>query len=183
MKDFQENAVVDLVEGARSAETEQRAVIERTTLDESYEGVLALYIQAKHSQVEHIEDRLENLIDRQQACLQQTQAVVPGKLSLPATRKAWQNLQTQQQSRLQTLHSRLEAVREIKDGMGLHAPKLEELAIRKLRAENHELAEAWDSANQIARRHDLLRRKQEQEKKQTKTLSSGRTLSLASRMA
>lgn len=54
---------------------------------------LAVYVQAKFAQVEHIEDRLENLIWRQQA-------------------------------RLQVRHTRLEAVREIKEVMGIHEPKV-----------------------------------------------------------
>ena len=93
-----------------------------------YRQILALYVQAKFDQVVHIEDRLENLIDRQQARLQQLQASAPGRLSLPGTRRAWQNRQSQQQTRVQTLHNRLEAVREIKEGMGLHSQKIEELA-------------------------------------------------------
>ena len=54
---------------------------------------------------------------------------------------------------------RLEAVREIKEGMGLHSPKIEELATRKMRAENPELASDWDAMREAARRHELLMRR------------------------
>ena len=141
-------------------------------------------MQAKHDQVERIEDRLEQLVDRQQARLQQLQSNAPGLLSLPGTRRAWQNQQVQQQARLQTLHVRLEAVREIKEGMGLHSPKIEELATRKMRAENPELAADWDAMRQAARRHELLMRKQEQERKQTQALERpgrAQTLGLSAR--
>ncbi len=80
---------------------------------------------------------------------------------------------------MQTLHARLEAVREIKEGMGLHSPKIEELATRKMRAENPELASDWDAMREAARRHELLVRKQEQERKQSQAQERpGRSQSL-----
>lgn len=173
----------DLLEAAQAAEVEQQAALEAAPIEQSYTEALALYVQAKHDQVERIEDRLEQLIDRQRARLQQTQANAPGRLSLPSTRRAWQNQQVQQQARLQTLHVRLEAVREIKEGMGLHSPKIEELATRKMRAENPDLAADWDAMREAVRRHELLMRKQEQARKQTQANAPGRaqTLGLLSR--
>jgi len=128
-------------------------------------------LRAKHDQVEHIEDRLEGLIDRQRARLQQTQILAPGLLSLPSSKRAWQSQQAQQQAYLQTLQARLDMVREIKEGMGLHSPKLEELATRKMCAENSELASNWDSMREVTRRHELLMRKQD--RKQSPGLDQG----------
>lgn len=179
-----EETGADLLASAQAAEVEQQAALEAAPIEQSYAEAIALYVQAKHDQVERIEDRLEQLIDRQQARLQQTQANMPGRLTLPSTRRAWQNQQVQQQARLQTLHVRLEAVREIKEGMGLHSPKIEELATRKMRAENPELAADWDAMRQAARRHELLMRKQEQERKQTQALERpgrAQTLGLSAR--
>lgn len=168
-----------LLAAAEATEAEQQAALEAAPLDQTYQEALALYVQAKHDQVERIEDRLENLIDRQQARLQQTQANQPGLLSRPGAKRAWQNQQMQQQARLQSLHVRLEAVREIKEGMGLHSPKIEELATRKMRAENPELASDWDAMREAARRHELLMRKQEQERKQSQAQERpGRSQSL-----
>ena len=169
------DSVLETVEGL---EREQRAMIEAAPIEQTYQETLALHVQAKHAQVERVEERLELLIDRQQARLQQTQAQQPGILSLPVTKRAWQNQQAQQQSRLQTLHVRLEAVREIKDGMGIHEPKLEELATRKMRAESPELASDWDAMREAARRHHMMQRKQEQERKQTQEQRQGRSQSL-----
>lgn len=45
--------------------------------------------------------------------------------------------------------------------MGLHSPKIEELATRKMRAENPELASDWDAMQEAGRRHQLQLRKQE----------------------
>ena len=169
-----------LLAAAEATEAEQQAALEAAPLDQTYQEALALYVQAKHDQVERIEDRLENLIDRQQARLQQTQANQPGLLSRPGAKRAWQNQQMQQQARLQSLHVRLEAVREIKEGMGLHSPKVEELATRKMRAENPELASDWDAMREAARRHQALQRREEQERKQAQALEqrSGRSQSL-----
>ena len=168
-----------LLAAAEAAEAEQQAALEAAPLDQTYQEALALYVQAKHDQVERIEDRLENLIDRQQARLQQTQANQPGLLSRPGAKRAWQNQQMQQQARLQSLHVRLEAVREIKEGMGLHSPKVEELATRKMRAEKPELAADWDAMREAARRHQALQRREEQERKQAQALERpGRSQSL-----
>jgi len=169
-----------LLAAAEATEAEQQAALEAAPLDQTYQEALALYVQAKHDQVERIEDRLENLIDRQQARLQQTQANQPGLLSRPGAKRAWQNQQMQQQARLQSLHVRLEAVREIKEGMGLHSPKVEELATRKMRAENPELASDWDAMREAARRRQALQRREEQERKQAQALEQrpGRSQSL-----
>lgn len=167
-----------LLEAAQEIERDQQAALEAAPIEQAYQEALSVYVQSKFSQVEHIEDRLENLIDRQQARLQQSQTGKPGFLSRPGTRQAWQTSQSQQQARLQVLHTRLEIVRDIKEGMGLHAPKVEELATRKLRAERPELASDWDAMREAARRHQALERKQEQERKQAQEQRLGRTQSL-----
>ncbi len=112
-----------MLRAAQEAAIEQQSILETASQEHPYRQILALYVQAKLDQVADIEDRLENLIDRQQA--------------------------------------RLEAVREIKEGMGLHSPKIEELATRKMRAENPELASDWDAMQEAGRRHQLQLRKQD----------------------
>lgn len=168
----------ELLEAAQEIEREQQAALEAAPIEQTYQEALAVYVQAKFAQVEHIEDRLENLIDRQQARLQQSQAGKPSFLARPGTRQAWQSNQAQQQARLQVLHTRLEVVREIKEGMGIHAPKVEELATRKMRAERPELASDWDAMREAQRRHQALMRKQEQERKQAQEQRLGRSQSL-----
>ena len=158
-------------------EREQQALLETTTptSDQSYQEALTVYVQAKHDQVERIEDRLENIIDRQQSKLQQSQATQPGMFSMPATKRAWQSQQAKQQARLKSLHTRLETVREIANDMGVHAPRIEELATRKLRDQEPELATKWDET-QVARRHHEARMRMRE--KETKKLSQGGGLSL-----
>ncbi|MNC66701.1 hypothetical protein D3C75_1171290 [compost metagenome] len=55
------------------------------------------------------------------------------------------------QARLQQLQLRLERVQDLHNGMGLYTPLLEELAVRKLRAEQPELAEQWSLQRQAER--------------------------------
>ena len=148
-------------------------------VEQTYQAALASYVEAKHDQVERLEDRLETMIEQQEARLQRTQANTPGLLSRPGTRRAWQAQQAQQQARLQTLHNRLDAVREIKEGMGVHAPRVEELATRKMRTENPELASDWDAMREAARKHEILMRQKDKEKERTQTQERGRSQSLS----
>ena len=154
-----------LYETAQELECEQQVLLESAPLEQSYQETLAGYVHAKHDQVERIEDRLDNLIEQQRARLQQVFAARPGLLSRGSTKAAWQAQQMQQQARLQSLHGRLEAVREIKDSMGIHGPRIEELATRRLRMKEPGLANDFDDMQEAQRRHQALLRKQKQEKK------------------
>ena len=155
-----------LLDRAQEAQTEQTALLEASPLESQYSAAFAAQVEAKHDQAERIEDRLENLIEQQASRLQQAQAAQPGFFSRPGSRARWQSQIQQQQSTMQRLHGRLEAVREIKEGMGTHAPRVEELAARKLRAQAPELVKEWEEMREAQRRHEALLRKQEQEKKQ-----------------
>ena len=154
-----------LLELAQEMQAEQTALLEATPLESQYSASFAALVEEKHDQAERIEDKLENLIDLQVSRLQQTQARQPGLFALPGARAKWQQQVQQQQNTVQRLHGRLETVREIKEGMGVHGPRIDELAIRKLRAQEPELASEWDDMQEAQRLHQTLQRKQEQEKK------------------
>ncbi|BCM78163.1 hypothetical protein KAM329D_32200 [Aeromonas caviae] len=159
-------------------EREQQATVETTeAVDQTYQQSLENYVSAKEEQAGRLEDKIESLIEQQQAKLQQTQSTRPGIISLPGAKKSWQAQQAQQQARLNNLIDRLEAVREIKDGMGLHSPRIEELASRKLRFEQPGLAADWDEHSANLRREKLL--KQQEERKQEQTRSQGVKLGLS----
>lgn len=166
----------DLLSSAQEVEREQQALLETIApVDQTYQEVLAVYVEAKHEQVERIEDKLENLINKQQAKLQQAQANQPGIFSLPGTKRLWQAQQARQQARLQSLHTRLETVREIANEMGVYAPRVEELATRKFRRQEPELAAEWDEMSTARRHHEAQAKKQEQ---QSKKQSQGSGLSI-----
>lgn len=162
---------------AQDLERAQQALLESAAIEQAYRQAQAAYVQARHAQVERIEDRLESLIDRQQARLQQTQQSRPGLLAMPGAKRAWQSQQAQQQARLHTLQGRLEAVREIKEGMGLLSPRIEELATRKLRAEHPRLTADWDALQEASRRRQIALRQQAKERTQTQEPRPGRSSS------
>ncbi|MDP5168565.1 IncP plasmid survival protein KfrC family protein [Pseudomonas syringae] len=150
---------------AETAQDEQQALLENSSVEALYSAALAIYVDAKHEQAERIEDRLEGLLDQQENRLHQLESKQPGLLSLPSTKAQWQSQVQQQQALVQKLHGRLDGVREVKDGMGLHGPRIEDLATRKLRQSEPELAENWDQLRAAQRAHETLMRKIEQEKR------------------
>ena len=151
---------------AQEAQGEQTALLDASPLESRYSTALAAQVQAKHDQVDRIEDRLENLIEQQSARIQQTQVQQPGLLALPGARAKWQRQLQNQQSVMQRLQGRLENVREIRDGMGIHAFRIEELAMRKLRAQEPGLVAEFDDMREAQRQHQAMLRKQKQEKRQ-----------------
>jgi myosin heavy subunit len=155
-----------LLARAEETQTEQQAILETSPLASEYSAALAAQIEAKQDQAARIEDRLEGVIERQESRIMQIEARQPGLLALPGQRARWRGQVQQQQALLQRLHTRLENVREIREGMGVHVPRIEELATRKLRAEQPKLAEGWDEMKEAARRHQALMRKKEQERRQ-----------------
>jgi hypothetical protein len=65
--------------------------------------------------------------------------------------------------------------------MGVHGPKLEELATRKLRAKEPELVADWYDMQVAQRAHQTLQRKKNQERRQQRDQwqeSGGHSLSL-----
>lgn len=165
----------DVLEVAQGLEREQQSSLEAAPVEQTYQENLELYVEAKHDQVGRLADRLESMIEQQEARMQQA-AAAPGLLSLPSTKRAWQAQQTQQQARLQSLHNRLEAVREIKEGMGVHGPRVDELATRKMRAENPELASDWDSMQEAARRNQATARQKDRAPERTQERGRGNSL-------
>lgn len=156
-----------LLDEAREVDAEQSSLIDSAPLESQYTAALAAQVDAKHDQTERIEDRLENLIDLQASLLQQVQVQQPGFLALPGTRQLWQQKLQQQQNTLQKLRGRLEAVREIKEGMGLHCPRIEELAAHKLHFKEPGMAADWVERQEAQRRHQALIRQQEQNQKKS----------------
>ena len=140
-----------------------------SALEQNYQETLGSYILAKYEQADRIEDRLEHLIERRQAHLQQRQLSQPGFLSLPATRKAWQAEQARQQAGLNRLRVRLKMVQKIKSGI-----RIEAFAASKMRKENPQLASDWDALREAERQHQA-RAKQQNRKPLEK--SRGRSLS------
>jgi chromosome segregation ATPase len=173
-----------LLDRAREIGREHSALLDSGASADQYASALAAEVDAKQAQVERIEERLETLIEDQASRLQDAQAHPPGLFSRRGARGAWQAQLQRQQAAIQRLQARLEAVREVKEGMGVAAPKLEELAARKLRRKEPELVEGWEEMREAQRRHEALLRKQAQEKRKLQrgqSQSTGHTLLISTR--
>jgi len=164
-----------IVVQAEDAQIEQTSLLETLPLESQYSLLVATYVEAKHDQVERLEERLENLIEQQVAGLQQDQSIRGIGLFLrPGKRAVLQESIAKKQAVIQRLCTRLDTVREIKEGMGLYSSRIEELAIRKLRAKEPDLAAEWDEQRNVLRHCLTLQRKQEQkthERGQSRSLS------------
>jgi len=165
MAEQDNDAQVDaLFEQAQDVQAEQVALFD-TPLESQYSAAFAAQVEAKHDQAEQIEDKIENLIELQASLLQLAQSRQPNIFALPGARAKWQQQMQQQKNTMQHLQGRLESVREIKEGMGIHGSRIEELATRKLRAQEPELASDWSDMCEAQRQYQELQRKQEQYKK------------------
>ena len=170
----------DLLARAQEAEIQQAALLETTPLESRYNGALAEYVEAKYEQVERLEDRLENLIEQEMANLVDYQAHRPAGLFFrPGARGVWEREQARKQATILRLQNRLEHVREIKEEMGLHGPKIEELAVRKLRLKEPDLAGEWDDMRTAQRLHEAIKRQKEQQPARSQFLSRIRSLNVA----
>jgi hypothetical protein len=98
-------------------------------------------------------------------------------IAMPGTRTRWLQQLDQQQGTMQRLQGRLEAVREIKDGTGVHGPRLEELATRKLRHQDPGLASDWDELQEAQRLNQAHQRRLQKEKEQREQQRAGGGLS------
>lgn len=170
---------VQLVEAAQEAHEAQDAALDGLELTSAVEGAVALLIEAKQEQIERIEDRLESLIEQHTAQLTQTMARRP-KIPFPGARAKWQQQQAMQVTSLQRLNDRLDAVREIRNDVGVHTSKVEELAMAKLKHQQPELVAEWEDMKQAERRHqELMRQKNKRDRRQEEakqSRSSGRVL-------
>ncbi|MFJ4157210.1 IncP plasmid survival protein KfrC family protein [Pseudomonas sp. NPDC089752] len=157
---------------AQALAAEQAALLEGGSVQARYNQALGEYVEQKADQCAALEQRLEGMVERQQAQLQQSLAQRPGFIALPSTRAAWEQASQRCQARLQQLQLRLERVQDLHHGMGLYTPLIEELAVRKLRAEQPELAEQWSLQRQAERvLSEAQRRSQAQELGRSRTSS------------
>jgi N12 class adenine-specific DNA methylase len=121
----------------------------------SYQSTLDRYILNKRGQATRLNMRLIKLISRQKERI--SAAGHPGWLTLPATKKEWSASKIRMQERLETLQDRMERVRSIEEGTGVLRPKIEELAIQKLRSEHPALAAEQDAMSLTTTRNSIRR--------------------------
>jgi hypothetical protein len=128
------------------------------SLVQRYDEAIAEKLSEKQLQVERIEDKLEMLLDRQATQLQETCSRQPGRLSLPSTRARWLSQCQQQEATLQRIQSRLQIVRELRDGVGIGGSNLFGIARHRLAHEQPELVAERDAAVRAERQSQEERR-------------------------
>lgn len=143
------------------------SLLDALPLGSEFDASLAAKIEAKEDQIDRIENKLESLIEQQRIRLHQTMAKQPGLISFPGTRAKWYQQQQAQIASVQRLQDRLETVREIRDDVGVHMPRVEELALNKLKHEDPELVSGWEDMREAQRRHQALARNEEKKRKHT----------------
>lgn len=152
---------------ARGIEAQEAGEIAApAAIEEEYAGALVQAIEEKQDQASQIEDRLENMIEAQSARLQQVQAHPPGMLSTATTRAKWQAQMAQAQATIQLLQSRLETVREIRDGITVHGSKIEALAAEKVAHRDPKLADDFAELQEARRLHEIHMRQQQGKKQE-----------------
>ena len=148
---------------AEGLATDQASLAESAEIEKRYDAVFQNYLEAKHEQVERLTDKLEHMIENQQSTLTRLENKRPGFLARPSTRQAWSQAVQQQKTKIRRMERRLERVHEIEEGMTVTGPKLVELASRKIRAHDPELAKSWEGI-----REDLQQEKERQAKRDQK---------------
>lgn len=134
---------------------QQSALLSGASTLQAYESALSYYVEAKHTQAERITDRLERSIAAKEQDLRKHSARRPGFLSGRRKRHEWQQQQARRQARLRKLSKRLARVQNIANGMGLHSPRIQMLATRRLRARNPELVADWRAVREEERLEHL----------------------------
>ena len=151
-------------------------------VEERYTASLAEQIELKRAQANQLEQRLTKQAQQQTERLTKLKQKPPRMLSLPSTKRQWNNEIRKESNRLQQTEARLVTVREIRDGMGLLIPRLQEIAAAKLRAKQPELARARDEARRLERAQMQESRKEgrgEQEQKNSRSRSQELSLKKA----
>ena len=144
-------------------------------MDRTMKELRAPYAQQKHDQAMRIEKKLESRISQAQRALKQGDEHRPGVFSLPSTRRAWEATQANRKERIHQLKKRQNTVREIRTGMSASAPRIEELAARKMRARNPKMAANWDAMRKASRVKRIKAQQQARTERREQRLQQGRT--------
>lgn len=132
---------------------------ENLTISEQYEIALVDLIHEKYEKAEIIENKIENLIERQINKIKLHNQNKPNKfLSLPKQTKEWNRQLQKQQSTLERLRERLRIVHEIKEKVTHEGPHLEILARKQLQFQNPALVAAYVREREKERKNKLSKK-------------------------
>ena len=154
----------------------QAELLRAEQLSLQHNAQLAYYAQAKAQQIDTLQAALQTALHNHVAKLAAIEHHAPAWPANRQARSAWQNQLAQAKTRLAELERRFERVGEIATGAGLYADSLlDELAARKLRFRDPNLARRWDALQQQQRKAAL----QKIHSTQTVELDLGRTRALS----
>ena len=172
------------VHDAQEVERQQNFLIEN-----QYTDSLSSIINEKNEQVKRLETKLSKLITETNSQIGRLQSTKPGMFSLPGKKKEWDNKINQQKHIVTVATQRLELVHEIRDDMGLHSSKIEDMAKKKLYFRDPHLVKKYrgevqnENEKRIAEsnKKEEKKRQQEQSNKAVKSLTQSLSLSHFSR--
>ncbi len=175
----QANSLTGLADdGARSESAQARAIeaeqarLRDQSVGERYQVSLQTYLQANSQRIERIEDRLETLIENQQAALGELEAQRPGFFSSGVTKATWAADREASRDRLQVLQGRLARVEELREQSA-------ELAEEKMRDQELELTRSRDAARRAQRgQQEEQRRERQATRGKDRSQDRGRELEL-----
>lgn len=156
-----------LLDQAHQIESQESAAPFIATTTEAYNAALAEIVEEKQDQANQIEDRLENMVETQGARLQQIQSQAPGMLAMPGAKARYQAQVAQAQATMQRLQSRLEMVREIRDGIHVQGTRIENMAALKLEHREPQLSDDFSQMQEARRLHELHVRAEREKKDRT----------------
>lgn len=161
------------VHDAMEAERQQNFLIEN-----QYTDSLSSIINEKNEQVKRLEAKLSKLITDTNSQIGRLQSNKPGIFSLPGKKKEWANKISQQKHIVAIAIQRLELVHEIRDDMGLHSSKIEDMAKKKLYYRDPHLVKKYRGVvqNENERRIAESKKKKEQERQQEQSNKAVKSL-------
>jgi|GEM_PF-1131684 len=179
----------DSLQQAQTLASEQRALLESAPVEQTWTATLKQYVETKHEQIGRIETRMEQAVERQEAKLKQVESSPPklkwyaSQKTKAAAAKVWDNSKNKALSRLHCLQKRQSIVHKIKESTDSRYPTVEELATRKMRRDNPELAGSWDAMREAVRlKEQQARQEREKQHKQNQQQSQGQSQGLSHRL-
>ncbi|WP_153015403.1 IncP plasmid survival protein KfrC family protein [Ventosimonas gracilis] len=180
-----------LLHQAEQSASEQRALLENASLEQTLTATLKPYVEAKHEQIERIEAKLGQVIEQQQAKLKQVGQNPPkhkwlsSKKTKAANTNAWHDNKNKHLARLHCLDYRKYRIEKIKESTDSRFPTVDQLATQKMRREHPELAASWDAMRESVRikqqKERGQREKQARQQTQSQSQSQGFGLRLGHR--
>jgi hypothetical protein len=166
-----ESLVVQLESGVNQAEQ-----LRDQQVQQQYADQFGVYVQTTAEQIERLQSSLVAALSSEQTQLQVLTQTPPGWTAGKKAHAQWDQQLARRQTRIAQLTQRLDRVGEIAEGAGIYAEKkMEELAERKLRFGQPELAQEWDKIRRKERQASIPRTQNESSIQQ----DLGRSLTLS----